>query len=114
MSVGRTIPSVTALLVCVALATTASAALAQTGSDAPCAPGAPPPASSLSLAPSTNSSLSSDVGFLRLGLPLEQSASLLAFRWLAPAMGWTDARSFRAVDLARQSAARTAWWRKRF
>lgn len=109
MSAGRRTTLVAVLMTCAVLATTASAARAQMGSDLT--------PHGLALAPTEvvapASSPTFDIGALRLGLPLQLSASLAAYRWLAPALGQIEFRQAPAVNFAQHGTVRSAWWRKR-
>jgi hypothetical protein len=112
MSAARRLSLVTMLMTCFVLAFTASAARAQMGSEpTPQAP-APAPSSFSALAPASESPASS-LEALRLGLPLQLSASLAAYRWFETAIGQLGNRQMPAVSLAAQRAARSAWWRRR-
>ena len=101
---------VAALITCAVLATTASAARAQMGGDA--IPHRLAPAPTEVVTPTSPTTMS-DLGTLRLGLPLQLSASLAAYRWLAPAMGELGPRHAPAVNFAQHGTVRSAWWRKR-
>ena len=111
MSAGRIVSLVTVMISCAVLAFTASAARAQATGDVP-------PVSRLAPAPieavtPTSSPMLSDLGTLGLGLPLQLSASLVAYRWFAPVMAPVEAGRERVVNFALHGAGRSAWWRKR-
>jgi hypothetical protein len=112
MSAGRRTSLAAVLMTCAVIATTASAARAQMGEDVP--PHCIAPAPTLDAVSPASQTSSFDLGSLRLGLPLQFSASLAAYRWLAPLRSQLENRQAPAVTFAQRGTVRSAWWRKRF
>jgi hypothetical protein len=99
-------------MTCAVLATTASAARAQMGGDTgPTSVALAPP---IDAVPPASLTSSFDLGSLRLGLPLQFSASLAAYRWLAPLLSRSEFGRSPVTAVAQHGAVRSAWWRKRF
>lgn len=113
MSAGRRTLLAIFFVSCAVLATTASSARAQTGGDA-FPPSSAAPAPTFDGATPTSPTSSFDLGSLRQGLPLQFSASLAVYRWLAPLRSQLQSRRAPAVTFAQHDAMRSAWWRKRF
>jgi len=110
MSAARRLVLATMLMSCFALALTASAARAQMGGDVP--PNRAALAPTEVVDPGTPSAWS-DLGSFRMGLPLQFSASLAAYRWLGPMLGQPGSRQAPAMNFAQHDAVRSTWWRKR-
>ncbi len=108
MSLGRIGSAVSVLMIIAALTLAASAAHAQTGGSG----WVPTRTTEAPVETMSSASVvrSFDLGSLRLGMPLQQGASLLAYRWFSPMFG---SRLTQSVRFAPRDAVVSAWWRKR-